>query len=118
MIRKIFGIVAGYGIFVVSSLMLFKYSRHDPHEEAGMFFMIFTIFFGMLFSFVAGAVAGFIDSKKGLAVNYMLAILIAGFALFSMIQSGGKHWTQFLAIFIFAPTSILGGIFYNKKSKK
>ncbi|HXS57852.1 MAG TPA: hypothetical protein VN726_17080 [Hanamia sp.] len=118
MIRKILGIIVGYAIFVLTSLLLFKISKQDPHLEATILFMLFAAFYGLLFSFVAGAVARYISLAKGLSVNYILAFVIAGFAFFSLIKSGGKHWTQFLAIFIFAPTSVLGGMFHNKRTTK
>jgi hypothetical protein len=51
-------------------------------------------------------------------LNYMLAVIIAGFATFSLIKSEGNRWTQILAIFIFTPMSILGGLFYMNRRKK
>ena len=55
--------------------------------------------------------------QKKLKTNFALALIIVGFAAFSFFKSGGSHWTQTLAIFIFAPVSILGGLCYNKRQK-
>ncbi len=44
--------------------------------------------------------------------------VIAGFAAFSFFKSTGNHWTQITAIVVFAPVSILGGLFYNKRHNK
>jgi hypothetical protein len=117
MIRKIVSIIAGYSIFVATSLAFFKISRQDPHSNPSTIFLFVTIMFGSVFSFVAGFVTQLI-AKSNLKLNYMLAVIIAGFATFSLIKSEGNRWTQILAIFIFTPMSILGGLFYMNRRKK
>ena len=117
MIRKIVSIIAGYSIFVATSLAFFKISRQDPHSNPSTIFLFVTIMFGSVFSFVAGFVTQLI-AKSNLKLNYMLAVIIAGFATFSIIKADGSNWTQLLAIFIFAPVSVLGGLFYIKRNKK
>ena len=118
MIRKVLSIIAGYAIFVATSLVLFKVSRQDPHSDPTTFFVILTTIYGAVFSFVAGLVTQTIGRVTNLKLNYILAFIIAGFAAFSFFKSEGNHWTQLLAIFIFAPVSILGGLFYNKQHSK
>lgn len=118
MIKSILGIIIGYAIFVATSLALFKFSGQKPHADTTIGFMILTIIYGAISSFLSGFVAQFISKSKELKVNYVLAFIIAGFATFSYFKSTGNHWTQICAIFIFAPVSILGGIFYNKRSQK
>ncbi len=118
MIRKILSIIIGYGIFVVTSLALFKFAKKDPHLDPTTNFIILTTIYGVIFSFVAGLVTQLIAKTANLKISYLLAFIIAGFATFSFFKSDGNHWTQLLAIFIFAPTSILGGLFYNKRYKK
>lgn len=115
MTRKILGIIVGYAIFVISSLLFFGVSGQAPHADATISFMILTAVYGAIFSFISGFVSQLIAKTKDLKLNYLLAIIIAGFATFSFIKASGNHWTQLLAIFIFAPVSILGGQFYNKK---
>ncbi|HEY2347488.1 MAG TPA: hypothetical protein VGH64_00670 [Puia sp.] len=117
MIRKILGIIAGYAIFVATSLALFKLSGQDPHGQATTGFQILTAIYGVVFSFLGGFVLQLIAKTKTLTLNYILALIIAGFATFSLIKADGSHWTQLLAIFIFAPASILGGLFYFKRNK-
>jgi ABC-type Fe3+-siderophore transport system permease subunit len=116
--RKVLGIVAGYAIFVATSLVLFKISGQDPHADPTTSFVILTTIYGVVFSFVAGLVTQLIARKTNLKLNYILAFIIAGFATFSFFKSEGNHWTQLLAIFIFAPASILGGLFYKKQQSK
>jgi hypothetical protein len=117
MIRKILGVVAGYAIFVATSIALFKFSGKDPHEQATINFQILTAIYGATFSFLGGLVLQLIAKTRNLNLNYILAIIIAGFATFSLIKSDGSHWTQLFAIIIFAPASILGGLFFNKAKR-
>jgi hypothetical protein len=110
MMRKIAGVIAGYAIFVASSLALFKLSGQDLHLQATTNFQILAAIYGATFSFLSGLVVQLIARTNNLNLNYVLAIIIAGFATFSLIKSGGSHWTQILAIFLFAPISVLGGL--------
>lgn len=118
MARTFLSIIAGYAIFAATSLALFKISGQDPHSDPTTSFVILTIIYGALFSFVAGFVTQLIAKTAGLKLNYILAFIMAGFATFSFFKSEGNHWTQLLAIFVFAPASILGGLFYNKRENK
>ena len=115
MIQNFLSVIAGYAIFVITSLALFKLSGQNPHADPTVFFAVVTVIYGAIFSFVAGFVAQLIARAKNLKVNYVLAFIIAGFAAFSFFKSTGNHWTQLIAILIFAPVSILGGLFCNKR---
>jgi hypothetical protein len=118
MIRNILSILLGYAFFVATSLVFFKISGRDPHAEPTILFVILTIMYGVVFSFLAGLVTRLISNTTELKLNYILACIIAGFATFSFFKSEGNHWTQLLAIFIFAPASILGVLFYSKQKRK
>ena len=115
MARKIISIIAGYLIFVATSLAFFKLSGRNPHSDATLLFIIATAIYGAISSFISGLVTKLISKTTDLKTNYILALIIAGFATFSFFKAEGNHWTQILAIFIFAPVSILGGLFYNKR---
>ncbi|MNK32725.1 hypothetical protein D3C87_511930 [compost metagenome] len=115
MIRKILAVLAGYAIFVISSLLLFKLSGQKPHANASMFFKLLTLLYGTCFAALSGYILRLIAKTSNLNLNYVLAIIIAGFATFSLFSASGSHWTQLLAIFIFAPASILGGKLYRNK---
>jgi len=117
MLKKILGVITGYAIFVATSLALFAVSGQKPHAPASITFQVLTAMYGAVFSFLSGMVVQLIAKSKSLAANYILAFIIAGFALFSLIKSGGSPWTQLMAIIIFAPMSILGGFFYIRRSK-
>ncbi len=115
MIRNILSILAGYAIFVGTSIALFKISGQDPHQSLTLGFLIFTALYGVFFSFLSGLVVQLIAKTKKLSLNFILACIIAGFATFSLVKSEGSHSTQLFAILIFAPVSILGGLFYYKR---
>jgi len=118
MVRQISGVIAGYFIFVVSSLALFKFSGIEPHATAPLQIMVLTAIYGAGFSFLSGIISQYISNTNTLKTNYILALILAGFATFSYFKASGSHWTQLLAIFIFAPASILGGWFYLKRKSK
>lgn len=115
MIRQVLGVLAGYFIFVASSLALFKFSGIEPHSDASLLIILLTAAYGALFSAISGFAAQFIAKAKSLTVSYVLAFIMAGFAAFSYFKAGGSHWSQLLAIFIFAPLSVLGGWFYLRR---
>jgi zinc transporter ZupT len=117
MLKQVLGFITGYAIFAVASLVLFKLSGHDPHQKATNTFILLTAIYGAVFSFLSGLVTPLLAKAKALTLNYILAIIIAGFALFSLLYSEGSHWTQVLTIIIFAPVSLLGGLFYKNKYK-
>jgi len=115
MLRKVIAVIVAYAIFVISALALFKVSGNAPHAKPTTGFAILTAVYGAFFSFIAGIVAKLIAKTSDLKINYILALIIAGFATFSMLKTEGNHWTQLLAIFIFAPASILGGLYFQKR---
>jgi len=118
MARKILSILVGYAIFAATAVALFKFSGQDPHADPAKSFMVLTAIYGALFSFIAGILTKLIARTRDLTINYVLAVIMAGFATFSFFKSGGNHWTQLLAIFVFAPISILGGLFYSKRATR
>ncbi|QKJ29564.1 hypothetical protein HQ865_07295 [Mucilaginibacter mali] len=115
MIRKIFGVIAGYLIFAVSAVVLFHSAGLDPHKPQSTGFELLTGVYGLFFSVLAGIVLQSIAHTRSLTVNYVLAGMMAGFAALSMLMSGGSHWTQWMAILIFAPASLVGGWFYLRR---
>lgn len=114
-IRKTLAVIVGYAIFVASSLLLFKLSGQNPHGQTTISFQLITAIYGVVFSFLSGLVLQFIARTNNLNLNYVLAFIIAGFATFSLMKAEGSHWTQLMAILIFAPASVLGGLFYIRR---
>lgn len=96
MVKRIGGVIAGYVIFVVSSLLLFKLSGQKPHAQAPISFQVITVLYGVIFSFLSGVVVQLIAKDKTLTLNYVLGLIMAGFATFSFFKTEGSHWTQVL----------------------
>ena len=116
LLRSILGVIAGYAIFVISALVLFKFSGIDPHANPSWLTLFLTVGYGLIFSFLGGFTAHWISGTKTLTVNYVLAFIMAGFAAFSFFKTSGNHYSQLAAIFLFAPASVLGGWFRKKKA--
>ena len=117
MLRNILALVAGYAIFVIAAVLLFQISGMDPHSDPSAGFMAAVIACGILSSLTGGIVTQLISKHNTLTVNYLLALIIAGFASFSWFKTTGNHYSQIAAIFLFAPLSILGGYFIPRKQK-
>jgi hypothetical protein len=117
-LRNILAVIAGYVTFAASAVLLFQLSGIDPHGHPSNGFVILSVAYGMLFSFIGGLLTQLISKAGKLTINYVLAVVIAGFAAFSLLMSGGNHYSQLSAIFLFAPSSILGGQTYLRKVKK
>ncbi|WP_316771825.1 hypothetical protein [Pedobacter frigiditerrae] len=109
MIRKILAVIVGYIIFAATALAFFKVFDIEAHSVASTTVMIQTAINGIIFSALAGWITQLIAKTGNLKINYILALLIAAFATFSFFKASGEHWTQLMAIFIFAPVSIVGG---------
>ncbi len=109
MIRKILSVIAGYAIFATSSVLLFKLTGQPPHQDAPLTFKLITVVYGAFFSIVSGFVLHLVARQQKLTLNFTLAFIIFLLAAISMLASGGSHWTQWLAMFVFAPISVLGG---------
>jgi len=118
MIRNVAAILAGYTLFVISSLILFRVAGVDPHRPASMNFQMLTVVYGAVFSFLSGFLVQLIAKIKQIVLNYILALVIAGFAVLSLIKADGVYWSQLLAIIIFAPVSFWGGLFYIARNTK
>ncbi len=117
-LRNSIAVISGYAIFVISAVLLFRMSDIDPHANPSLGFIILTVIHGLLFSFIGGLLTQLISKPATLTINYVLAGIIAGFATFSLFKTTGNHYSQFTAIFLFAPASLLGGFTYLKKFKK
>jgi di/tricarboxylate transporter len=116
MLKKILAVIIGYMVFAISSVLLFTLTGHHPHQDAPFNFKLITIACGVCFSILAGAVVQLIAKQNTLGLNFILASMMFAFAGISMAVSGGSHWTQLFAMFIFAPVSIVGGYIANKRA--
>ena len=115
-VRVILGVITGYAIFVISTVLLFQLSGINPHADPTLSVMLLTVGFGLVFSFLGGFIGQWIAGTRTLTVNYILAFILAGFAAFSFFKTSGNHYSQLAAIFLFAPASVLGGWVRKKRT--
>ena len=116
-VRNVLSVIVGYLIFAVSAVLLFNLSGIDPHADASIGTITLVVVFGSVFAFIGGYLTKLIAAISTLVANYVLAILMAGFAAFSFFKSPGTHYTQIAAIFLFAPMSLVGGFLRHRSEK-
>ena len=111
MVRSVIAVIAGYLVFAVSALLLFRLSGRDPHAPAEIGFVIVTIVYGMLFATLAGFLAALLGKRFEMEHALAVASLIAALGAASLLASvkSGAIWSQLAAILIIAPCAMLGG---------
>jgi len=111
MVRSVLAVIAGYLVFAVSAILLFRLSGHDPHAPAETGFVIVTILYGMFFATLAGFLAALLGKRFEMEHALAVASLIAALGAASLLASvkSGAIWTQLAAILIIAPCAMLGG---------
>ena len=109
--RSLLAILLGYAVFAVSAAALFTISGYDPHSPAPASFVIFAIAYGACFGVAAGFVAAWVARKAYFMHAFAVGCIIAMGAAVSMMARPGQGalWTQFSAMLLFAPLTLLGG---------
>ncbi len=115
--KKIAAVIAGYLIFALSAFLYFHLTGVEPNAKPTTMFAVVTTLYGLCFSYLGGFVLQMIARTGNLKLNYIMAIILAGFALFSLIMTQGSHWTQILSIVVFAPFSLYGGYCHTKRRR-
>ena len=77
MVRSVLAVIAGYLVFAVSAILLFRLSGHDPHAPAEIGFVLVTIVYGMLFATLAGFLAALLGKRFEMEHALAVASLIA-----------------------------------------
>jgi MFS family permease len=115
-LRSALGILAGYLVFGLSAALLFALSGQDPSMLPTPEFLVFSILYGMVFAFAGGYLAGLIAGRRSRLHAALVAITLAGVALFSLVMDFGETspWSQLAAISLMAPAALLGGLLREK----
>ncbi len=116
-IRAIAGTLAGYLIFVMSSLAwFFKVTHHDPWLPASAVYMGATALAGIAFSVIAGYAGAAIAQGSERGAGQALGIIILVTCEWSWWESPGQsHWFQAVAIFLMGPAAMLGAWLLAKR---
>jgi hypothetical protein len=111
-VRTLLSVFAGYAIFVISAIVLFRVSGQDPHLEASTQFVIGSTLYGMFFA----ALAGYIATKLAKGVSPVPAIALCAIIAFLggitliMRPAGGPRWSQLATLVFIAPMALAGGL--------
>ncbi len=115
-LRNALAVICGYLVFAIPAVALFQLAHIDPHADPSIGTILLVLAYGAGFSFLAGIVTQWISKAGTLTISLVLAGIMGGFAIFSLFKTSGNHYTQLAAIVLFAPISIVGGIYYLKRS--
>jgi hypothetical protein len=104
------GRLAGDVIFAGSAVLLFYFSKVDPHSPALPGFMVFSILYGIAFALLAGFVAGTISKRPDLITGILLAAIIGIPAIITLISrpGAGAIWSQTSALVLMSPAALIG----------
>lgn len=108
--RLIIGVFAGDVIFAGSAVLLFYFSRVDPHAPAAAGFITVSILYGIAFAVLGGFVAGKISRRADLVSGMLLALIIAIPAVVTLITRPGQGaiWSQLSALILMSPAALVG----------
>jgi hypothetical protein len=108
--RSLVAILLGYAVFAVAVGALFTISGYDPHSPARASFILLATAYGACFGVAAGFVAAWVARKAYFMHAFAVGCIIAiGAAISLIVRPGeGAFWTQFLAMPLFAPLTLLG----------
>jgi hypothetical protein len=110
-LRSIVAVVAGYAVFGASAAIFFPLMGRDPHAQAPMTFMIWTIVFGIVFAAAGGYVASAIALRKPRVHAAIVGALIAVGAAGSLVAApGDARGSQLAALLLMAPAAAAGGM--------
>ncbi len=115
--RTILGILLGDIVFAAGSALLFYAAKVDPHAPAEMRFIALSTLAGIVLALAGGFIAGWIGRRADLISGMILAVIIAGGAIASMIGRPGQGaiWSQLAALLTMAPAALVGDWLRIKK---
>jgi hypothetical protein len=105
------GVVAGYVLFVLATIVLFMVTGREVHEDATIPFMIVATIYGMVAALVAGLIATAISGRTDPRAGAILGGVIAFGAMISMltVPAGANMRPMIAALVLMAPMAWLGG---------
>jgi hypothetical protein len=108
-LRSLAAVVAGYRVFAVSAVLLFRLSGIDPHTHQPATFMRFAVIYGMGFAALGGVVTVYLASGRPALHAALLSAVIALGASISLIArpGAGATWSQWGAFLLMAPWASL-----------
>ena len=119
-LRSVVAVVAGYFIFAVSAVVLFRVAARDPHTPQDPGFVLFAVAYGMVFALLGGVAAAAIAGRRPIVHACILAGIISLGAFISLSASPGEGaiWSQLAAIGVMAPCAVVGGLLRGRLLRK
>jgi CHASE2 domain-containing sensor protein len=115
--RTISGIILGYMVFAIPSYLLFRVTHHNPHVPASIGFEVSAIAYGIFFAFLGGYWGAMIAGRREMRVPIIIAVILAAFAIFSMVAAG-VSWSPLFAVVLMAPSVLVGGYTQLKRRRR
>ena len=119
-LRSFVAVIAGYVVFVVSTLTLFRVSGRDPHQQQDIAFLVFSVVCGIASACAGGFLAGVIAGRRPQLHGGIVAAILALGATASIVMqpgaAGGSRWSQLSALILMAPSAYFGGVLRGRRS--
>jgi ABC-type transport system involved in multi-copper enzyme maturation permease subunit len=118
--RSFLSIVAGYLVFSITAVLLFRISGVNPHQSPTMEFIIGSIVYGVFFAGLGGYVSAAIARRKELTHALVVAGIIAVIAIVSIILAPkeGVLWSELATLLLMAPAAGLGGYLRSRRTQR
>ena len=117
MLRSILSVIIGWLVWGISVGLLIVMTGVDLQGESSAFFKIGSTFYGIVFSFLGGFVTALIAKQRRLLHSIAVSLLIILISLAALYLTEGKHWSEWINIFIIAPFAAIGGWMRVKNMK-
>jgi hypothetical protein len=115
--RGFLSIVAGYFVFSITAVLLFRISGVNPYQSPAIEFIIGSIVYGVFFAGLGGYVCATIARRKEFMHALAVAGIIAVIAIVSIILApkDGQLWSELATLLLMVPAAGLGGYLRSRQ---
>ncbi len=119
LVRRAVGAIVGYAIFAAAAFLLFRLSGRDPHAAQPAAFIVVSVGYGMFFAALGGYASAVSGGGNARVQSGLVAGLIALGAIVSLLagSNGGSMWSRLAALFLMAPSAMLGALVRAKRKR-
>jgi hypothetical protein len=111
--RLILGVIAGYGLFALTAVLIFAVAGRDPHAPADPVFLVGSIGAGTIAAIGGGYFGAVVARGRERTAGGVLALIIAGAALVSLLMAEpeqGERWSALAALVLMSPMAFVGAV--------
>jgi hypothetical protein len=120
-LRSAIAVIAGYAVFAIPAMLLFRVSGLDPHgPPPSTPFVLGSILYGALFALLGGYAAAWTGRRAPVLHGLAVMILIAIVAIISFLAEVGYGaiWTEIATMFLISPFAIAGAAIRGRLAMK